>query len=121
MDTLRLTEYLKRRMPDASDLRVINLQRIPGGSSRETYSFEVEWTENGTPKTRPMIGRRDPTGGLLKSERQREYKVVDAMYRAGIKIPEPLFLELESRGDGSPFFHHASDAGAHCCGCRGGR
>ncbi len=104
MDTLRLTEYLKRRMPDASDLRVINLQRIPGGSSRETNSFEVEWTENGTPKTRPMIGRRDPTGGLLKSERQREYKVVDAMYRAGIKIPEPLFLELDPAVMDRPFF-----------------
>ena len=43
-----------------------------------------------------MIGRRDPTGGLLKSDREREYKVIDAMYRAGLKIPEPLFLELDA-------------------------
>ena len=91
----RLAEYLKRKMPRATDLRVINLVRIPGGSSRETYSFYVEWTEDGARKTRSMIGRRDPTGGLLKSEREREYKVVDAMYRAGMKIPEPLFLELD--------------------------
>ena len=59
----RLTEYLKRRMPHATDLRVINLVRIPGGSSRETYSFDVEWTENGERNTRPMIGRRDPLVG----------------------------------------------------------
>jgi aminoglycoside phosphotransferase (APT) family kinase protein len=100
----RLTEYLKRKMPQATDLRVIDLVRIPGGSSRETYSFDVEWTERGERKTRPMIGRRDPTGGLLKSEREREYKVVDAMYRAGMKIPEPLFLELDPSVMERPFF-----------------
>jgi len=25
---------------------------------------------------RPMIGRRDPTGGLLKSDREREFTVL---------------------------------------------
>ena len=104
MDNPRLTEYLKRKMPHATDLRVINLVRIPGGSSRETYSFDVEWIENGERHLRPMIGRRDPTGGLLKSEREREYKVVDAMYRAGMKIPEPLFLELDPAVMDRPFF-----------------
>ena len=104
MDVTRLTEYLTRKMPQATDLSVINLVRIPGGSSRETYSFDVEWTERGARKTRPMIGRRDPTGGLLKSEREREYKVVDAMFRAGMRIPEPLFLELDPTVMDRPFF-----------------
>ena len=51
-----------------------------------------------------MIGRRDPTGGLLKSEREREFKVVDTMYRAGMKTPEPLFLELPPSVMDRPFF-----------------
>jgi len=104
VDANRLTDYLQRKMPHASDLRVVNLMRIPGGSSRETYSFDLEWTESGQPHTRPMIARRDPTGGLLKSERSREYKVVDAMYRVGMKIPEPLFLELDPSVMERPFF-----------------
>lgn len=104
MDAARLTDYLKRKIPHARDLRVVGLQRIPGGSSRETYSFDVEWNENGKRVTRPMIGRRDPTGGLLKSERQVEFKVVDTMYRAGMKIPEPLFLELDPSVMDRPFF-----------------
>ena len=91
-------------MPHATDLRVIDLVRIPGGSSRETYSFDAEWTANAERQTRQMIARRDPTGGLLKSEREREYKVVDAMYRAGMKIPEPLFLELDPSVMERPFF-----------------
>ncbi len=51
-----------------------------------------------------MIARRDPTGGLLKSERSREYKVVDTMHRAGMKVPEPLFLELDPSVMERPFF-----------------
>lgn len=104
MDAPRLTEYLKRKLAHASEVRVVNLQRIAGGSSRETYSFDLEWTENGQRKTRPMIGRRDPTGGLLKSEREREFKVIETMHRAGMKIPEALYLELDSSVMDRPFF-----------------
>ncbi|MGD0119532.1 MAG: phosphotransferase family protein [Candidatus Binatus sp.] len=104
MDQLRLTEYLKRKMPHASGLRVVGLKRISGGSSRETYAFELEWIEDGDQRTRPMIGRRDPTGGLLKSDREREFKVIDAMHRAGLKVPEPLFLELDASVMDRPFF-----------------
>ncbi len=104
MDAKRLTEYLRRKMPAASELRVLDFKRIPGGSSRETYSFDVEWVANGERHTRPMIGRRDPTGGLLKTEREREFKVIEAMYRAGMKIPEPLILELDPSVMDRPFF-----------------
>jgi aminoglycoside phosphotransferase (APT) family kinase protein len=90
MDHLRLTEYLKRAMPQAEDLRVQGLKRISGGSSRETYAFELEWSDGAERRSRPLIGRRDPTGGLLKSDREREFRVLEAMYRAGLKVPEPL-------------------------------
>jgi aminoglycoside phosphotransferase (APT) family kinase protein len=104
LDQHRLTEYLKRKMPHASDHRVVGLKRISGGSSRETYSFDLEWSEGGEKRTRPMIGRRDPTGGLLKSDREREFKVIDAVHRAGLKVPEPLYLELDASVMDRPFF-----------------
>ena len=111
LDQHRLTEYLKRKMPHARDHRVDGLKRISGGSSRETYAFDLEWSEGGETRTRPMIGRRDPTGGLLKSDREREFKVIAAMHRAGLKVPEPLFLELDAERDGSPVLHNASRGG----------
>ena len=104
LDQHRLTEYLKRQMPHAREHRVVGLKRISGGSSRETYAFDLEWSEAGETRTRPMIGRRDPTGGLLKSDREREFKVIDAMHRAGLKVPEPLFLELDASVMDRPFF-----------------
>src|SRR5215471_6235717 len=95
MDQERLTEYLRRRMPDAEHLQVLGLKRISGGSSRETYSYDLEWRENGETRRRPLGGRRDPTGGLLKSERECVIRVIDAMHRAGLRVPEVLFLELD--------------------------
>ncbi len=104
MDAERLTRYLSSKMPQAADLRVVDLRRIAGGASRETYSFDIEWTENGERRSRPLIARRDPTGGLLKSEREREFKVLAAMHRAGLKVPEPLFVELDCAVMDRPFF-----------------
>src|SRR5215469_15983507 len=104
MDRERLTEFLRRQMPDAENLQVVGLKRISGGSSRETYSFDLEWRENGEEHRRPLIGRRDPTGGLLKSEREREFRVIDAMNKAGLHVPEALFLELDPTVMDRPFF-----------------
>jgi len=104
MDRERLTEFLRRRMPDAEHLQVLELKRISGGSSRETYSFDLEWRERGETHRRPLIGRRDPTGGLLKSEREREFKVIEAMHRAGLRVPQALFLELDHSVMDRPFF-----------------
>jgi len=91
-------------MPHAREHRVMGLKRISGGSSRETYAFDLEWSEGTETHTRPMIGRRDPTGGLLKSDREREFKVIAAMHRAGLKVPEPLYLELDASVMDRPFF-----------------
>ncbi|MHB8382759.1 MAG: phosphotransferase family protein [Candidatus Binataceae bacterium] len=104
MDHPRLSEYLKRAMPQAEDVRVAGLKRISGGSSRETYAFDLEWNDRGERRARPLIGRRDPTGGLLKSDREREFRVLEAMYRAGLSVPEPLYLELDPAVMDRPFF-----------------
>jgi aminoglycoside phosphotransferase (APT) family kinase protein len=104
MDAERLTRYLKGKMPNAGELRVVGLRRVAGGASRETYAFDIEWSASGERRSRPLIARRDPTGGLLKSEREREFKVLQAMHRAGLKVPEPLFVELDRSVMDRPFF-----------------
>ena len=105
MNERSLTEYLARQMPAASAVKVSGLKRISGGSSRETYAFDLEWIEpGGERRSRPLIARRDPTGGLLQSSREREFNVLRAMYRAGLKVPEPLYLELDPSVIERPFF-----------------
>ena len=45
LQTEPITEYLKSRLPQATELEVQNLFRIPGGVSRETWSFDARWHE----------------------------------------------------------------------------
>jgi len=105
MNERSLTEYLARQMPAASAVKVSGLKRISGGSSRETYAFDLEWIgPGGERRSRPLIARRDPTGGLLQTTREREFNVLRAMHRAGLKVPEPLYLELDASVIERPFF-----------------
>jgi aminoglycoside phosphotransferase (APT) family kinase protein len=105
MDERRLQDYLTRKLTGATDVKVVGLKRIAGGSSRETYAFDLEWRDaRGAAQSRPLIARRDPTGGLLQSSREREFSVLRAMHRAGLKVPEPLFLELDPSVMERPFF-----------------
>ncbi len=95
MDALKLAEYLQRETPRAENLHVTSLVRTLAGSSRETYSFDAEWIEDGILKTLPMI--------LQRGASEREFNVLVAMHRAGIKTPEPRFLELDTSTLGEPF------------------
>ena len=45
MQAEQIAEYIQSQMPDASDVSVSNVARIPGGASRETWSFDARWME----------------------------------------------------------------------------
>ncbi len=43
----RVADYLGSKLPQASEVIVENAFRIPGGASRETWSFDARWREGG--------------------------------------------------------------------------
>ncbi len=52
LQTEPIVEYLKSRLPQAAELEVQNLFRIPGGASRETWSFDARWREGNSEVSR---------------------------------------------------------------------
>ena len=56
------------------DVTVVDLHRLTGGASRETYRFELHWTEGGSAHHRKMILRRDPPASLIDTERRVEFE-----------------------------------------------
>ena len=64
---LGLERYLSKLW--GAGVQIKNLQRIPGGASRETYGFDAE-TQGAT---RGLILRRDPVGSLIETDRQIEF------------------------------------------------
>ncbi|HXH21730.1 MAG TPA: phosphotransferase family protein [Dehalococcoidia bacterium] len=99
-----LVSYLARRMPEASEISVTKLARIPGGASRETWSFEARWREDGALRERGFIVRRDPTGSLLETDRDVEFRMYQAMAAAGVPVPPMYWIEPDGAGLERPFF-----------------
>lgn len=100
----RLAAYAARRLPDAEAVRVVALDRIFGGASRETYRFRLAWREGGRERERRLILRRDPAGSLIETDRAVEFGAYRAFHGTAVPVPEALWLEEDPRWLDHPFF-----------------
>ena len=99
----RIASYLSSRIPDAADISVSNLYRIPGGQSRETWSFDAAWSQNGEQRQRGLILRRDPDASLLESNLEGEFRVMNAVFGHGVPIPKVYWHETDTAILDRPF------------------
>jgi aminoglycoside phosphotransferase (APT) family kinase protein len=100
----RIADYLRSRLPQASDVTVENVFRIPGGASRETWSFDARWREGDARASRGFVLRRDPVGSLLETDRDIEFRVMDAVWSHGVPVPRMHWLEPDPAWLERPFF-----------------
>jgi aminoglycoside phosphotransferase (APT) family kinase protein len=100
----RIAAYIAHRMPAAGDVRVAALRRIPGGASRETWSFDATWQEGDSARTAGFILRRDPDASLLETDREREYQIYRALEGTGVPAPTARWLEPDPSWLDRPFF-----------------
>jgi aminoglycoside phosphotransferase (APT) family kinase protein len=98
----RLAAYIEHRLD--RQVRVEGLGRIFGGASRETYRFVLVYSEDGEEVSRPLILRRDPPGSLIETERAIEFGAYRAFHGTAVPVPEPLWLEEDTRWLDHPFF-----------------
>ena len=96
--------YLQHQMPAACEIVVANLWRIPGGASRETWSFDASWREGASTQQRGFILRRDPEASLLETERYVEFRVYQALQGSRVPVPEVFWLEADPKWLERPFF-----------------
>jgi len=100
----KIRDYLKSRMPEAEALSVTGVAKIMGGESRETVSFEAQWTEEGRQIARSLIIRMDPVASLLESNRDMEYGVLAGLESTPVLVPKVYWLEDDEKWLGRPFF-----------------
>ncbi len=67
----RVADYLRNKLPQASELAVENVFRIAGGASRETWCFDTRWQQSISILEQLLTGSHAPTGftGLADSAR----------------------------------------------------
>src|SRR3972149_7060944 len=95
MQEEQLRAYLTHKMPQAEDLSISSINRIPGGASRETWAFDAHWREAGQEVERGFIVRRDPSASVLETERDVEFGVYQAVAGTGVPVPPVYWLETD--------------------------
>jgi aminoglycoside phosphotransferase (APT) family kinase protein len=88
INTAELTRFLRERFPAAAGVTVRTAQRLPGGRSKDTIMVQLD----GATSWPPAIVLRVDLGRYGTSVCD-EYPLLLALYRAGIAVPEPLWLE----------------------------
>ena len=102
----QLKAFIAEQLPGAEDLAVTNLARMSGGASRETWTFDVAWRENGRTIDRGCVLRRDPESSLLEAgittDRSFEFRTVKALEDLPIPLPRMYWLDAEGKALGRP-------------------
>ena len=99
----QIENFLRHKLPEAKDISVSDIFRIPGGASRETWSFDARWRERGKEISQGFIIRRDPDASLLETERDIEFRVMDALWGTAVPVPKMYWLETDPRWLDRPF------------------
>src|SRR5690349_3766773 len=100
-----IARYFSARLPNAHDVAVTHLHRIPGGASRETWSVDLRWLDDArTEQHRGFIIRRDPEASLVNSDRRVEFDFYRSFADSSVPVPRPLYLETEPTWLERPFF-----------------
>lgn len=104
MEAGRLVAYLQSRMPAARDVAVSSIARIAGGASRETWSFDARWSDNGSAVEQGFIIRRDPPASLLSGNNELEFELYSKLEGGGIPVPHVYWIERDGAALDRPFF-----------------
>ena len=102
--TPRISAYAQTRLPGARDVEVLDVERIHGGASRETYRLKLQYREDSQTFERRLILRRDPPGSLIETDRAVEFAAYRAFHGTTVPVPEAIWLENDPRHLDYPFF-----------------
>jgi aminoglycoside phosphotransferase (APT) family kinase protein len=81
-----------------------NLGRMPGGASREIWSFDATMERDGAATKRALVLRRDPGAHKIDTNRRQEFLVLRAAHDQGVPVPEVLWLGEDPAVLGAAFF-----------------
>ncbi|MBI4515468.1 MAG: phosphotransferase family protein [Deltaproteobacteria bacterium] len=100
--TARLAAFLAKQVGAA--VEIDNLRRVPGGASRETWSFDACYQNDGVPVRRALILRRDPGAHAVQTSRREEFVLLQAAHACGVPVPQVFWLGDETESLAARFF-----------------
>jgi aminoglycoside phosphotransferase (APT) family kinase protein len=114
--TTALEAFIAAETPDATDVRVTNLEPMAGGASREAFTLDATWTSPDGAVAEHCVMLRQPVSSVLESDEsetritgsrrvpQVEFKMIRCMEASGIPVPHMLWVEPTGACLDRPFF-----------------
>lgn len=96
----RLLQFLKARFPDEAVLRLGEMKTIIGGGSKLTIIVKLHDARQ-LPKA--VVVRVDHAGGIVDSTVLDEYRLIETVHAAGVRVPQPIAMEADRSILGAPF------------------
>src|SRR5579864_7171593 len=98
MEVAELSERLRafiREQGKFAEVKIANLHKMPGGASREIWSFDCTMQSARGTETRGMVLRRDPAAQRIESNRRHEFLILRAAFEEGVPVPEVFWLSTD--------------------------
>lgn len=102
-----LEAWLRNKLPQAQDIRVVELQSPGTGASSETQLFDLHWNEAGNPRSVPAVLRAAPRGpGVFPQyDLGLQFRIMHALSdHSDVPLPKVFWLEQDASVIGAPFF-----------------
>jgi len=99
----RLTGFI-RTEGRFDSVAIENCRKMPGGASREIWSFDCAMERGGETSRRAMVLRRDPGAHNISTSRRHEFMVIRAAFEERIPVPEVFWVSEDPAVLGSAFF-----------------
>ena len=80
--------------------KLLSIQRIFGGASRETYRVKLQDEEK---KSQNFIYRRSQKSSLIETDQKTEYLAYSDFQDTEVPVPKLIFLEESAKPLGAPF------------------
>jgi aminoglycoside phosphotransferase (APT) family kinase protein len=99
----RLTAFI-RSEGQFDAVAIENFRKMPGGASREIWSFDCAMERRGETTRRAMVLRRDPGAHNISTNRLHEFMVIRAAFEERVPVPEVFWVSEDPAVLASAFF-----------------
>ena len=100
VDPQSVSAYLAQRPGETDGLALRRFDVAPGGYSKQTLLLGLD---NARTLPAELVIRKDHPAAIMQTSVRQEYPVLVRLHQAGLRVPEPLFLEPSDAYLGAAF------------------
>lgn len=86
-----------------ADAHVSGLRKLTGGSTHDTWAFDLDYMADGARLSAPLILRRNLSTQSLDMEPQAEFALLGWLHDQGLPVAKPVYCDHEGGVLGMPF------------------